>query len=555
MGIQFDNLPGVTDFTQTAILENQELLDNIADVLFDPLTFKDGAIITPNQRKDYLRQFLFINRKILETVIINDDLQFINVKKNKIIESKEEFKELVKNTKIKFDKALYTNNEYSEYKINNNIITETKLRYKPFIFKFYKPNVVFDLTTKSAMVINGYLSFIVPEVGTIVEEKTPEVKKLEKKIEDDYEDLNRSLLLKNHATAEQNEKAKNWWKKSALSKAMFIPEDVKADIEKRRQEELDKENDNWTSNIYAGISGQGQTLRHKRVIEEINARYDAELKLKKTPLFTLTFLQNIANSDAWANFRDSTITLYKGSNYTDVYHEAWHAFSQLYLTKAERTVLYDKIGTLPGSFTVIRKITSGGVTNSSKVSVKFSDATRKEKEEFIAEEFRIYAKNNGKFKVETQKNSFLKRLFDKIWKALKALVGNVEEFSNPGSQGILSDIFNTLYSAETAEALNLYTPTIENVEFGSLNSGIIIEDKVILSASDADWISRSIDGLIGKRINLFMAETVIEHPNNVKTREPGKVGAITKLLKGDKNLTLLYDDYIKNALITRLNEL
>ena len=89
LGIQFDNLHGVTDFTQTAILENQELLDNIADVLFDPLTFKDGAIITPNQRKDYLRQFLFINRKILETVIINDDLQFINVKKNKIIESKE----------------------------------------------------------------------------------------------------------------------------------------------------------------------------------------------------------------------------------------------------------------------------------------------------------------------------------------------------------------------------------------------------------------------------------------------------------------------------------
>ena len=497
LGIQFDNLPGVIDFTQTAILENQDLLNNIADVLFDPLTFKDGTPISANQRKDYLRQFLFISNNILDISNINNQLKFIDVKKNKTFESKEEFKELVKNIKIKFDKALYTNNEYSEYKINNNIITEIKSPYKPFVFKYYKPNVVFDLTTQSAMVINGYLSFV-PEVGTVVEEKTPEVKKLEKKIEDDYEDLNRSLLLKNHATAEQNEKAKNWWKESALSKA---------------------------------VDSTGN------------------------PLFTLTFLQNIANSDAWANFRNSAITLYKGSNYTDLYHEAWHAFSQLYLTKAERTVLYDKIGALPGSFTVIRKVTSGGVTNSSKVIVKFSEASRKEKEEFIAEEFKIYAKNNGKFKVETPKNSFLKRLFDKIWKALKALVGNVEEFSNPGSQGVLSNIFNTLYSAKTAKDLNLYTPTINNIEFGSLNSGIIIDEKVVLSASDADWISRSIDGLIGKKINILMAEKVIEHPNNVKTREPGKVGAITKLLKGDVNLKLLYDNYIKKELINKLNEL
>jgi hypothetical protein len=545
-GIKFEDLDNVIDFTQTPIIENKDLLDNILDVLFDPLTFKDGAPITAIQRKNYLRQFLFISRDVLDISEINNELKFIHVKKNKIIESKEEFKELIKNTKIKFDKVLYNNNEYSKYNISNNVITETKNPYKPFVFEYYKPNVVFNITTKKPMVINGYLSFV-PEVGTIVEEKTPEVKNLEKEIENDYTDLDRSSLLKNHATAEQNEKAKKWWEESALSKAMFIPEDVKADIEKRRQEELDKENNNWTSNIYAGISGQGQTLRHKRVIEEINARYDAELKLKKTPLFTLTFLQNVANSDAWANFRDSTITLYKGSNYTDLYHEAWHAFSQLYLTKSERTVLYDKIGALPGSFTVIKKVTSDGVTNSSKVLVKFSDATRKEKEEFIAEEFKIYAKNNGKFKVETQKNSFLKRLFDKIWKALKALVGNVEVFSNPNSQGALSEIFNTLYSAKTAEDLKLFTPTINNVEFGSLNSGIINEENVtVLSASDLDWITRSIDGLIGEKINELMLR---------KDNKAGKLGAIVNLLKGDTNLKLLYDTDIKNKLIKKQAEL
>ena len=387
LGIKFDDLTDFIDFTQTAIRENQELLNNIADVLFDPLTFETGTPITANQRKNYLRQFLFIGNNVLKISEIDNELQFIDVQKNKLIESKEEFKELIKNIKIKFDKALYQNNAYSKYNISNNVITETKNPYKPFLFEYYKPNVVFDLTTKKAMVINGYLSFV-PEVETVIVEKSPEVKKLEKEIEEDYTDLDRSLLLKNYATAEQNEKAKKWWEESALSKA---------------------------------VDSNGN------------------------PLFSLNFLQNVANSDAWANFSNSAITLYKGSNYTDLYHEAWHAFSQLYLTKKERTALYDKIGALSGSFEVIKKVTSDGVTNSSKVSVKFSEATRKEKEEFIAEQFRTFAMNNGKFKVESEKTSFLKTIFNKIWKALKALEGNVEVFSNPGSQGALSQIFNNLY--------------------------------------------------------------------------------------------------------------
>lgn len=57
-------------------------------------------------------------------------------------------------------------------------------------------------------------------------------------------------------------------------------------------------------------------------------------------------IQNLfetANSDAWATWTKAAITLYKGANRSDLYHEAWHNFSQLYLTVAEKKALYNEI--------------------------------------------------------------------------------------------------------------------------------------------------------------------------------------------------------------------
>jgi hypothetical protein len=53
-------------------------------------------------------------------------------------------------------------------------------------------------------------------------------------------------------------------------------------------------------------------------------------------------LFDVANSDAWATFTQSAITLYKGATRADLYHEAWHHFSQFYLTKEEKIRLYNE---------------------------------------------------------------------------------------------------------------------------------------------------------------------------------------------------------------------
>jgi hypothetical protein len=83
---------------------------------------------------------------------------------------------------------------------------------------------------------------------------------------------------------------------------------------------------------------------------------------------------NIVNSDAWADFTAAGIRLYAGSTYADLYHEGWHAFSQLFLTVDQKKELYNEV----------RKTQSG-----------LKNATDLQVEEHLAEDFRKYALAKG----------------------------------------------------------------------------------------------------------------------------------------------------------------
>lgn len=52
---------------------------------------------------------------------------------------------------------------------------------------------------------------------------------------------------------------------------------------------------------------------------------------------------NVVNSNAWAEFVDGGIRLYAGADHTALYHEAWHAFSQYFLTVEEKKALYEEV--------------------------------------------------------------------------------------------------------------------------------------------------------------------------------------------------------------------
>lgn len=103
------------------------------------------------------------------------------------------------------------------------------------------------------------------------------------------------------------------------------------------------------------------------------------------------------NSTAWATWTKSAITLYKGANRSDLFHEAWHNFSQLYLSVAEKKALYNEI--------------------KNKVS-ELKDATDLQVEEWTAREFSKFALADGKYSIFA--TDALKVCFERLMGGSKA---------------------------------------------------------------------------------------------------------------------------------------
>ena len=103
---------------------------------------------------------------------------------------------------------------------------------------------------------------------------------------------------------------------------------------------------------------------------------------KNSPLskfITLNRFMDIVNSESFAEWKAGAITLFEGSNETDLYHEAWHEFSQLYLTIDQKLALYNELRRKEGTF-----VTYKGTV------VAYKNASNIELEEVIAEDFRKY---------------------------------------------------------------------------------------------------------------------------------------------------------------------
>jgi alkylated DNA repair dioxygenase AlkB len=473
--------------------EDADILNNIVDILTQDIKVGDKAV--PDIEKvDNVGQYIPLKAKnyTIGTSLVNGDQKLeINLGGNVLdLSDKEAARRVLKdflgkNATIHFHKKSYDKNSYTVFKLTPDNgafnVSKSDEDYYKFVSPRLYPRVVRDERTKLPMVLNGYFRFqpvvTAKEVANKVEEVTKEVVKEEvpvtkKQAEEDYDELLRSRLLESIVTLEEDAAAKAWWEESALSKA---------------------------------VDSTGK------------------------PLFTLNLLRNVANSEAWASFRDSVITLYEGGNYSHVYHEAWHAFSQTYLTYSERTKLYKEVSKLPGSFKVAKAIGQGNVE---LVDVEFSKAERKELEEFIAEEFRTYALNKGKFKTENEKTNIFKKIFDRIWKALKALVGGstaINIYSNPGSEGVLGEIFNTLYTAKSQEQLLPYASNIKNGEFGLLNSGVVNTEhpEDVLSLSESLLVSKTIDGIISKA--------------TTERVQAGSFSAVSLIFRSPKELKKVYE--------------
>lgn len=239
-----------------------------------------------------------------------------------------------------------------------------------------------------------------------------------------------------------------------------------------------------------------KTTNKKATIEQIEAAkkwYDKHPLNKHFPFEVMFNAINTAQPNGVASWTIHGITLYKGSDFSDLYHEAWHGFTQTFLTKAQRASLYKEVRGMSGSF-----------TDFNNTRVQFSKASDLQIEEYLAEDFRSYMLS-GKFKTETPVK---KSIFRKILDFLKTLFGDLtfqEVVTNDKAGKTIYDLYEKMRVGNLSE----YNFSAENTSFNSLNKGIEStsdeEVQKFLSYENSAMLVDSMDSLISELIDLSNA--------------------------------------------------
>jgi predicted NAD-dependent protein-ADP-ribosyltransferase YbiA (DUF1768 family) len=201
---------------------------------------------------------------------------------------------------------------------------------------------------------------------------------------------------------------------------------------------------------------------------------------------------NTATKNGIARWDVNGITLFKGSDYSDLYHEAWHGFTQMFLTKEDRARLYSETAKNKGSF-----VAFDGST------VTFKEATEEQLEEYLAEDFREYMIGKGKKVLD--KTPVKKNIFQKIFEFLKSLFGktNADDVITNGNNNSYT---NELYEKLRVGDLNQFTFDQANRVFTTLN-------KVVTTTTPQDKTGKSkldyeTSQLIGSTVDSLFVEAI-----------------------------------------------
>lgn len=184
-------------------------------------------------------------------------------------------------------------------------------------------------------------------------------------------------------------------------------------------------------------------------------------------------MMSVVNSSAIATWTQQGITLFSGANSTDIYHEVFHGFSQLFLTKEQKTNLYNE------------------------ARIVYPGLTDLEAEELLAEDFRKYILSDGK-KVLDQR-PVRNTIWRKIMNFLRELFGGVQYLDNALQTETINKIKETYDQLRTGNIKNI-SPSVYNIQFGKLNKGLEFADGTILSNSESIMVKDTIDSIITSTI-------------------------------------------------------
>ena len=222
---------------------------------------------------------------------------------------------------------------------------------------------------------------------------------------------------------------------------------------------------------------------------------DAKTWYENSPLaqyFPFQAMFNAMNSTgAAATWTINGITLFKGADYSDLYHEAWHGFTQAFLTVEQKQSLYDETRKKQGSF-----------TDYTGKTVQFSKATNLQLEEYLAEDFRKYMLNGQKAQKKSPKRN---NIFRKIYNFLRSLFKGMS-VSQVVANDRSNETINELYEKLRVGNLTEYNFSQDNVTYGQLNAGIQpygkenrFDDPLLYE--DSMLIVETVDSLISEYID------------------------------------------------------
>ena len=268
---------------------------------------------------------------------------------------------------------------------------------------------------------------------------------------------------------------------------------------------------------------------------------------------------NIVNSDAYARFIVSGATLAnpeilgtieinkaKGSM-VDIYHEGFHAFTQLFLSPTDKKALYNEVLNFTDA-------------NGNK---PYENMDARQIEEMLAEDFRTYMKKAYVKKGSPKRNSifrrilnFLKALFGKL-KSVKVKDVKLDIMSVPA----VNELFTNLKSGNK-DFLNKYEAKISNAKFLELDRGITALEKTgretrkrsVLDEQDSDVVSESIDSAISVVIDRIYKAKVKEKKAANQQISPNFKAISLAALLDPKYRSKVYDD-VKLQFQERVQEL
>jgi hypothetical protein len=192
-------------------------------------------------------------------------------------------------------------------------------------------------------------------------------------------------------------------------------------------------------------------FRAKALSNSITGRQNTLAKawVANHPIFKNTpfiFNETISHPEAYAVWSKAGIFLYEGANYAEAYHEAWHEFSQLYLTPEQKAALYAEARKLYGDLTFVQL------------------------EERLADDFRAYALSEGKeFPALIQQARKSKSIFKEIWDFISNLFlnkktvdhyfsrlykGNLNGFKRRESNQYFKQLYSGKYTYNDAEGVS-----------------------------------------------------------------------------------------------------